>query len=125
MYGAAAEIQTRSRYVMTAMTKPNQSSVMRARDIGGRIVAELPDGHRCGRARQSQTTPPAVSVPALRRLVSRSDQRRLRRAADERGARLLERDLLARRGHLLSRVHAARDSEQPDPCSCRPAPVDC
>ena len=38
IYGAAAEMQTRSRYVMTAMRKPNQSSVMRARDAERPLV---------------------------------------------------------------------------------------
>src|SRR5256885_12490151 len=123
MYGAAAEMQTRSRYVMTAIRKPNQRSVTRARDAERvtagmgttRIVAELLDGHRCERARQSAPASAAVPVPALRRVVSGPDQRRLRRAADEHGPRLLGRDLFTGRRHLLSRLHAARDPEQRDP----------
>src|SRR6185436_14827358 len=107
---------------MTAIRNPNQISVTRARVVPPltvvgttRIVAELSDDHCRHRAREGPPSSAAVPLPPVRRLVSGPDQRRLRRTADERRAGILERDLLARRGHLLPRVHVARDPEQHRP----------
>src|SRR6478735_10900309 len=118
MNGAAAEMQTRSRYVTTARRKAKNRTRSRARDpVEGLrstagIVADRDVSFAAARSGiRAGEGPPAsapVPVPAPRRLLSRSRQRRVRGAPDERGDRLVRRHLQPRRGDLLPELHAVR-----------------
>ena len=96
--------------------------------LHARIVADA-HGRNNVNSRNSrrESPPPSDPVPlsALRRVVPRSNQRRLRGAADERRPGIFECHLQSRRRHLLPELHAPRDPEQPDPRARRREAVDC
>src|SRR5204862_246759 len=113
--------------IQTMEERTDKSLVTRRSRSSAAAIISRDDARGTGGGDRSRARAPAphpVPVPPLHRRLSRSHQRRLRRAADERRARLLGDDLRLRRGHLLSQLHALRDPEQRDPRTRRRAAVD-